>query len=261
MIPQGRRAKAEGRTERRWLATAATAALLLSSAPARGRDPGDWQQVEYDGRVTFVRLQYASEGGGRSFDREPPWAHDYPRADSHFMTILKELTYTDARVDGGNVFSLDDPELTAYPVAYMSEPGFWYPTDDEAAALGAYLQKGGFVIFDDFRDWHWQNFEEQMRRALPDAQLVELDATHPIFHSFYEINSLDFVQFYDRDRKPIFYGIFEDNDPSKRLMVIANYNNDIGEYWEYSDTGWIPIDLSNEAYKLGVNYVIYAMTH
>ena len=60
---------------------------------------------------------------------------------------------------------------------------------------------------------------------------------------------------------PQYLGLFEDNDPTKRLAVIANYNNDIGEYWEFSDVGWYPIDLSNEAYKLGVNYVIYAMTH
>lgn len=245
----------------RWLAAATTAALLASSAPARGRDPAGWDPVPYDGRLTFVRLRYASESGGRFFEREPPWAHDYPRADRNFMTILKQLTYTAARVDGGNVMTLDDPVLTYFPIAYMSEPGFWVPTEAEALGLRHYLQKGGFVIFDDFRDWHWQNFEEQMRRVLPDARLVELDATHPIFHSFYEIDSLDFVQFYDRGRRPVFYGIFEENDPTRRLMVVANYNNDIGEYWEYSDTGWIPIDLSNEAYKLGVNYVIYAMTH
>ena len=244
----------------RWLAAATTVALLATSAPARGRDPSDWEQVPYDGRLTFVRLQYDAEGGGFNFRREPPWAHDYPRADRNFMTIMKELTYADARADGGNIFKLDDPELTHFPVAYMSEPGFWTPTEAEAVGLRAYLQKGGFVIFDDFRDWHWQNFEEQMRLVLPDAHLMELDATHPIFHSFYEINSLEFVQFYDREQKPIFYGIFEENDPSKRLIVVANYNNDIGEYWEYSDTGWVPIDLSNEAYKLGVNYIVYGMT-
>jgi hypothetical protein len=142
----------------------------------------------------------------------------------------------------------------------MSEPGFWTLSDKEAEGLRAYLHKGGFVIFDDFRGWDLDNFQAQIRRALPESRLVELDATHPIFHSFFEINSLEFVQYYDRG-KPVFYGIFEDNDPKKRLMVIANYNNDLGEYWEFSDTGFVPIDLSNEAYKYAVNYMIYAMTH
>jgi uncharacterized protein DUF4159 len=100
-----------------------------------------------------------------------------------------------------------------------------------------------------------------MRRVLPQGRLVELDATSPIFHSFFEINSLDFVQMYDRGVKATFHGMFEDNDPKKRLLLIANYNNDIGEYWEFSDQGYVPIDLSNEAYKFGVNYIVYALTH
>ncbi len=123
-----------------------------------------------------------------------------------------------------------------------------------------YLQKGGFVIFDDFRGRDWENFDQQMRRVLPEGRFVELDAKNPIFHSFFEINSLEFVQMYDRG-KASFLGIFEDNDPGKRLLLIANYNNDIGEYWEFSDEGYVPIDLSNEAYKFGVNYVVYALTH
>jgi hypothetical protein len=100
-----------------------------------------------------------------------------------------------------------------------------------------------------------------MRRVLPDSRFVELDGTHPIFHSFFEIDApLDFVPPYG-GLPPSFFGIYENNDPRRRLVAIANRNNDIGEYWEFSDTGWVPIDLSNEAYKFGVNYVVYAMTH
>ena len=98
-------------------------------------------------------------------------------------------------------------------------------------------------------------------RVLPEVRIVELDITHPIFHAFFDVATLDFVQFYGRGEKPYFMAAYEDNDPSKRLLFIANYNNDVGEYWEFSDTGWTPIDLSNEAYKLGVNYIVYALTH
>ena len=177
------------------------------------------------------------------------------------MRILSELTLLKPHIDRSNIIMLDDPELGNFPVAYMSEPGFWTMSEAEAEGMRSYLRKGGFVIFDDFRGEHWHNFEAQMRRLLPDGQLQRLDASHPIFHSFFEINSLDFVQFYERAQRPEFYGMFEDNDPRKRLLLVANYNNDIGEYWEFSDTGYVPIDLSNEAYKLGVNYVMYAMTH
>ncbi len=253
-------------------------ALLADRAPQitfpwQGRETtqGEHQSAEsvnvpYDGRFVFVRLRYGtgmgrgSGFGGFGFRREPPWAHDYPRAERHFMKILKELTYLTPYMDGGNIITLDDPALFEFPIAYMSEPGYWSPTDQEAESFGAYLRKGGFAIFDDFRGYDWDNFAEQIGRVLPDGRFVELDVAHPIFHSFFEIGSLDFVQYYDSDR-PIFYGIFEDNDPKKRLLLIANYNNDIGEYWEFSDTGFVPIDLSNEAYKLGVNYVMYGMTH
>jgi hypothetical protein len=216
-------------------------------------------RVAYDGRFAFVRLQYGGFEGG--YRREPPWAHDYPRAERHFMRILQEITLLSLHLDESNILALDDPELFSYPVAYMSEPGFWTMNDVEVASMRSYFGKGGFVIFDDFRGDHWDNFEQQMRRVIPDGRLLELDASNPIFHSFFEINSLDFVQLYDRGVKATFYGMFEDNDPKKRLLLIANYNNDIGEYWEFSDQGYIPIDLSNEAYKFGVNYVIYALTH
>jgi hypothetical protein len=98
-----------------------------------------------------------------------------------------------------------------------------------------------------------------MRRVLPEGRLVPLDASHPIFDAFYRIESLDFRSPYGFQR-PLFYGIFEDNDPTRRLLLVANFNNDIAEYWEFSGTGYYPVDLSNEAYKLGINYVIYGMT-
>jgi hypothetical protein len=215
-------------------------------------------RVPYDGRFAFVRLRYSGFDG---FRRDAPWSHDYPRAERHFMRILQEITLLDPHVDESNIFTLDDPALFSHPVAYMSEPGFWTMSDAEVEGMRNYFRKGGFVIFDDFRGEHWDNFEQQMRRVVPEGRLIELDATNPIFHSFFEINSLEFVQLYERGLRAVFYGMFEDNDPAKRLLLVANYNNDIGEYWEFSDQGFVPIDLSNEAYKLGVNYVMYALTH
>jgi hypothetical protein len=157
------------------------------------------------------------------------------------------------------VLALDDPELFKYPVAYMAEPGFWRPTDSEVESLRKWLAKGGFLIFDDFAGQHFLNFESQMRRVLPQARLVPLTVAHPVFDSFYRIKSLDYNHPY-YGVPSVFYGVFEDNDPSKRLLVIANYNNDLSEYWEFSDEGMFPLDLSNEAYKLGINYIIYALT-
>ncbi len=221
-------------------------------------------KTEYDGRFSFVRLRYgtASDMASGRFRREPTWAHDFPRADFHFLKILSELTFVPALVDQGNILTLDDPDLSLFPIAYMSEPGFWSMSEAEAAGLRGYLQKGGFIIFDDFRGDHIQNLFAQMRHVLPDARFQLLDATHPIFHSFFEINALDPRSGYYSDAGDTeWWGVFEDNDSRKRLLAIANNNHDLGELWEFSDTGYVPVDLSNEAYKFGVNYVIYAMTH
>ena len=229
----------------------------------RRRAPGMSYEstTEYDGRFSFVRIRYGAASQlaqGRFFRGEPPWAHDFPRADFNFLKILGELTFVRAFVDEGNIRTLDDPELSLFPVAYMSEPGFWTMDEAEMEGLRAYLKKGGFVIFDDFRENHMYNLTAQMRRVLPEASWQRLDASHPIFHSFFEINSLDVEGYYGMVE---WHGIFEDNDPGKRLMAVANYNHDLGELWEFSDTGYVPVDLSNEAYKFGINYVVYAMTH
>jgi hypothetical protein len=220
----------------------------------------------YDGRVVFVRIRYttggfgAFGGFGRRGSMEPGWAHDYPTADVHMMKIANEITLLRPRLDGSNVFALDDPDLHSFPIAYMSEPGFWTMEDEEAKGLRSYLLKGGFIIFDDFRDYHWDNLQQQMSRVLPELHWVQLDSTHPIFHSFFEIDDLQYLTSYG-GTQPTYYGLFEENDPKKRLVAIANRDGDLGEYWEFSDAGYAPVDLSNEAYKFGVNYFIYALTH
>jgi uncharacterized protein DUF4159 len=230
----------------------------------RGRRPQLNIEIQgntpYDGRFTFVRLRYGGMFfGGR---QGPPWSHDYPDGEVHFTKILEDVSLLRVRTDGSNVLALDDPELFNYPIAYMAEPGFWGVTPTEATAFRSYLLKGGFAIFDDFRGEHWDNLQYQMRLVLPEARWIQLDGTAKVFHSFFEIDHPEeLVPPYNQDLPPSYWGIFEDNDPNKRLIVIANVNNDLSEYWEYSDQGVYIVDLSNEAYKFGVNYVMYGLTH
>lgn len=224
--------------------------------------PDGSENQPYDGAFQFVRTRYAYAfmGGGRRGSLAP-WAHDHPRADIHYMKILNELTLLRPRVTGSNVFALDEPELFKFPVSYMSEPGFWRPSESEVQGLRAYLLKGGFLILDDFRGADWYNVQNQMRRVLPECEFQELNGTHPVFHSFFEIPDPLVLDPPYGNLPPSYWGVFEQNDRGKRLMAIANVNNDFGEYWEFSDTGYMPVDLSNQAYKFGVNYVVYAMTH
>ena len=144
-------------------------------------------------------------------------------------------------------------------------------TDSEAASLrDLHRRKAGSSSSTTSKAPGWQAattatagsvFEANMHARLPGAQFVDLDVSHPIFHSFFEINDLDIVPQAYIVGRPIFRGLFEDNDPSKRLQMIVNYNTDISQFWEWSGTGLRPIDDTNEAYKLGVNYVIYGLTH
>jgi hypothetical protein len=238
---------------------------VLAGALLHAQDRGGgryWRtDTEYDGRFTFVRLRWGGGGGGGRFrGMSDAWNHDFPRAEQNLMRILKDLTLIDARTDGGLILDLDDPRLFLYPIAYMWEPGFWTLTDAEAERFREYLQKGGFAIFDDFEQDQWINFENQMRRVLPEARWVKLDKSHRIFDSFFRMTTIDFPHpIYGL--LPTYYGLYEDNDPARRLMVIANHNHDVAEYWEFSGTGFFSVDPSNEAYKLGINYMLYGLTH
>ena len=163
--------------------------------------------------------------------------------------------------------SLGDPEIFKFPIIYLVEPGSWSLSEAEAVALRAYLQKGGFLIIDDMgggtgrRPDQWPNFEYQMSRVFPQGRWEDIEANHPVFHSFYEIpKPHDIPQYYDGG-SPIFRGMYEDNDPTKRLMVFVNYNTDLSEFWEFSETGLRPFDESNQAYRLGINEFMYGIIH
>ncbi|NNF38822.1 MAG: DUF4159 domain-containing protein [Gemmatimonadetes bacterium] len=221
------------------------------------------EQPPYDGRVTFVRIEFSGGGGGRGFrgfGQGPPWSHDWPRADRNFSSILGELTSIDTDAQNHIVLRMDDPEVFKYPLIYAVEVGYWNPSRAEIDALSAYLQKGGFLIVDDFQGQQIYQLQAILAEALPGAVIDEVPDDHAIFDSFYFIEDPhSLIPPYGGSR-PLYLGVFEDNDPSKRLMAIFNYNNDIAEYWEYSDRGFYPVDLSNEAYQFGVNYLMYALT-
>jgi len=233
--------------------------------------PPDWRQnVPYDGRFTFARIKY--RGYAHWSGREGPgWSHDYPRAEEHFMRIIKEITTMRPFVEsplaiGSNIIALDDPDLFKYPVAYLSEPGGWFPNEKEVLGLRNYLLKGGFIIFDDFdggsMDEDLMHFTRVMQQVLPNHRLFDVPHTHPIFDSFFKVDLslMDRRGPYDYSGKARYIALFQDNDPNKRILAIVNYNQDIGEYCQWSDRGFSPVP-SNEAYKLGVNYLIYALTH
>lgn len=226
----------------------------------------------YDGRFTFARIEY--RGSDHWSGREGPgWSHDYPRADEHLMRILGDVTDMNPFVEqgpiiGGVIVALDNPLLFKYPVAYMSEPGGWHPTGAEIEGLKTYLAKGGFIMFDDFDRYDMgDNLVPIMQRVVPGGQWMHLDGTEPIFNSFFTIDIKLIAQQCMQDYRscyrgiPQYWALYEDNDPGKRIIALANVDADIGEFWQWSGQGFYPVVESNEAYKLGVNYIVYALTH
>jgi hypothetical protein len=228
--------------------------------------------IPYDGRFTFARLMYNGDAGNCYYRGEPSWAHGYGytqhgTAESNLLRITSEISLLHPHLDGTNVIAIDDPALFKYPVAFLVEAGYLTLNDKEVKALRSYVLKGGFLIIDDSREDEqrgrsgWANLAAMFQRVLPGLHPIDMNPSHPIFHSFFDISSFDIVrQYYDLG-PPVFRGIFKDNDPTKRLMVMINFNTDVSNYWEYSATGFAPIGESNEAYKLGVNYLLYALTH
>lgn len=251
------------RRSARWLGLVLIAALLLAlPAVAQrsrrfgfGRAPLAAAPAAYDGRFVIVRLWYAGH---------PGWSFDYPDMEENLSFILRDMTALRLHPDGSNIFRMDDPELLNFPVAYLSEPGYWYPSDSEAAGLRDYLARGGFLIVDDFHfDGEWRVFEAAMRKVLPEGRIERLDVSHPVFNTFFAIDSLEVPypgRLGEQGLIGEFYGIHERNDPANRLMVVVNYNMDVGDYMEHSGQGFYAVDPTNEAFKFGVNYFIYGLT-
>lgn len=235
---------------------------LRETARAPGMLEAPQEHLAYDGRFTFTRIRYGSRGRG-GFRRGwggSAWAHDYPSADRNMQLMLNEFTAMRAATAGSNVFDLEDPGIFKNPVLYVSEPGYWSVTEEGAANLRAYLLKGGLLIFDDFEARQWDNMARQMDRVLPNAQWHEIDGAHPIFSTFFYVEDI-YVPHPLVRVTPRYMAIFEDDDPGKRIMVLANHNSDLAEYWEYAARGYFPVDPTNDAFRLGINYLIYGVTY
>ena len=252
---------------RRTLRALVIVVLGVGAAVSAQPRPGGWGRpaLPYDGQLTFVRLRWGAGAygvpvlGGINY-----WIHEFPRAEQNLMGVLDEFTLVDARTDGSLVLMLDDPQLFTHPVVMMWEPGYWAMTDEQASRLRDYIRKGGFVIFNDFELDGWNNFEAQMRRVIPEGRWLPLDAGHPIFSSFFRIAQPDYP--HPRGHhlfgfQPEYFGLFEQNDPAGRMMAIANYNTNLAEYWQMAGTGFFPIDASNVGFQLGINYMMYGLTH
>ncbi len=234
-------------------------ALVLASTWTDG-DTKDGREPEF----TFVRLIYTDVGWGYA-----GWATDYPKADRQFLYGLGKLTDFTFQGSDSLALEIEDPELFKYPFAYAVEVGHLSLSDSEAATLREYLLRGGFLVVDDFHgEREWNNFLIQIKKVFPEYDPFDLPLEHPIFHCYFDIQELIQVpglQYVYSGRtwekggyQAHYMGI---EDESGRLMVVINYNVDLGDAWEWAEQEVYPRRFANLAFQLGINYIIYAMSH
>jgi hypothetical protein len=226
--------------------------------------------VPYDGRLNIARIWYAgyyafcSASAPYGDEVSAGWAHDFPHPEQNLALMITGLATIHAYMGGANIFTFDDPALRRFPIAYLTEPGGWVPNAKEAAAAHDYLTKGGFLIIDDWRGpYATDRTIAALRAIFPALKPIRVPDSHPIFNSFFQLKDPQSLLrnqngFYGG--RADYWGIFENNDVNRRMMVICDVNEDIKDYWVWSFTGRDAIDVSNQAYKLGINYLAYAMT-
>ena len=227
------------------------ALLSPAIAPALGQD---------DHGFRFVRIQYDTGGGGWGFRGGDPWSHDYPRAELHFYEALERTTVV--RTERPPlVLTLDDERIFEYPVLYLCEPGYWEMSDEDVENLRSYLGRGGFILFDDFRGTReWDQLVSQLARVFPDRDPVEIPPEHFIWSIYYDIDPVTAPSLVSGSG----YSMYEDRyfalfDDDGRMMALMCYNQDIGDGWEWPERNFE--DASTVSFQMGINFLMYALTH
>jgi hypothetical protein len=218
------------------------------------------------GEFTFVRTIYDSPYRRRNSN----WAVDFPEADNNFIVGLREWAGTNLKIaPRPEQVPIMDDRLFDYPLIYFVEPGYMELSDEQAARLREYITRGGFIFFDDFwGDYEWENVREQFHKVLPEYEIKDLPLNHPIFHSYLDVEEVVQVpNVYNAQRGvtsekggdvPYYMGI---EDKNGRMVAFIARNCDLGDAWEWINDPRYPVKYGLPAYKVGINVVIYAMSH
>jgi hypothetical protein len=225
--------------------------------------------AEAEAEFSFARLVYQEASGAYGgWRRRQSWHIDSPNADRHFMQGVQRLTGIHARPKERYVSMMDD-EVFKYPWLYAVEVGHWSISEEEGARLREYIARGGFLVVDDFHGtYEWSVFMEGLRNIFPDRPVVEIPASDPVFHVVYDVDDkvqIPGIQFlrsgrtYEKDGVlPHWRGIYDDKG---RVIVMINFDMDLGDAWEWADYPDYPEKWTALAYRFGINYVVYSMTH
>ena len=224
------------------------------------------------GEFTFVRTIYESpfRGYGRRSYGGGTWTTDYPEADNNFIVGLREWAGTNLKIaPRPEALEILDDRIFDYPILYIVEPGFMELSPEQAARLREYIMRGGFIFLDDFwGEYEWQNVQEQFQKIVPEYEIKDLPLSHPIFHSYLDVEEVVQVpNVYNAQRGitsekggivPHYMGVENKNG---RLVAFIARNCDLGDAWEWINDPAYPVKYGLPAYKVGINVVIYAMSH
>jgi hypothetical protein len=217
----------------------------------------------------FARLVYSSGLNG-FFRRGGSWQTDWPKADKQFMFGIDRLSNVRIMLEKDVAVPIMDSNLFSYPFVYAVEVGHMELSQPEASRLREYMLRGGFLVVDDFwGSYEWQSFLRQVKKIFPDREVEQLPMTHELFHSFFDIEEILQVpnyrngcygyQTHEQDGyTPYVLAIFDD---ARRPMMVINYNTDLGDAWEWADLPCYPHEFSGMAYRMGLNFIVYSMTH
>lgn len=252
----------------RLLAAALCCALTAAEPEFPSRAEFHFIRMEYTDIFQSGRAQggFRFAGGGRGW-----WRQDWPAAEIHFAQGIRRLTRIDTGV--GRHMHLKDDRIFDHPWLYATQVGWWDLSDLEIRRLREYLNRGGFLVVDDFHGFEdWELFRQSMLRLFPGALIEELDPDHPAMNLHYQIKERTYIPGLRHLRRapgggitvqpqavpPTWRGI---HDERGRLLVAINFNMDIGDAWEHADMPEYPEAMTSFAYRLGLNYIIYSMTH
>lgn len=245
-----------------------SSSLAQPSLSSELSDTAEKHSPKQTSEFTFVRTIYHSPFGGR---RDGSWAVDFPEADYHFIIGIRDWAGTNLDISAEpKQIAILDEQLFNYPLIYFVEPGYMELSDEEAQRLREYSLRGGFLFLDDFwGSYEWENVREQMRRIFPEYEIKDLPSDHSLFHCYFDIKEVIQVpgigSWLGRGVThekggivPHYMGI---QDEKGRLFAFIARNCDLGDAWEWIDDPRYPLKYGLAAYRVGINVIIYAMTH
>jgi hypothetical protein len=244
------------------LSTIVVAGAMLATALAEAQ--GFRRRVLVDDHVPPATEVIASRWrfGTNGLIGHTGWSHNYPRSERNLNAFVAQSTRIDIETQSYKLVDLGSEEIFLYPYAYVSEPGEMELTEQEVANLREFVDRGGFVLIDDFDDQygydHMANLREEMLRAFPNRHFERLTGEHPIFDLIFQVRDLKTLEPYGSGGELVYWAL---TNAAGEVAVVACFNNDLANFWDWYGNPRYPLAPATEAFRMGVNFLVHSLTH